>query len=97
MKICMVGEGAFGKKHLTGLRNIDDVEVVSLVGGVAGTTETIANEFDIPHWSLDLQEGLSHPGVDDFKVTAVFLKKPFFILEEVFKFPISKLSPCTAV
>ena len=64
MKICMVGEGAFGKKHLTGLRNIDDVEVVSLVGGVAGTTETIANEFDIPHWSLDLQEGLSHPGVE---------------------------------
>jgi 2-hydroxy-4-carboxymuconate semialdehyde hemiacetal dehydrogenase len=64
MKICMVGEGAFGKKHLTGLRNIDDVEVVSLVGGVAGTAETMANEFDIPHWSLDLQEGLSYPGVE---------------------------------
>jgi 2-hydroxy-4-carboxymuconate semialdehyde hemiacetal dehydrogenase len=60
----MVGEGAFGKKHLAGLRNIDEVEVVSLVGGVAGATEAIAKEFEIPHWTLDLQEGLSQPGVE---------------------------------
>ena len=64
MKLCMVGEGAFGKKHLAGLRNIDEVEVVSLVGGVAGATEAIAKEFAIPHWTLDLQEGLSQPGVE---------------------------------
>lgn len=64
MKICMVGEGAFGKKHLAGLRNIDDVEIISLVGGVADTTETIAKEFDIPHWTLDLSEGLSRHGVE---------------------------------
>lgn len=64
MKICMVGEGAFGKKHLAGLENIDDVEVASLVGGVAETTEAIAKEFDIPHWTLDLNEGLSRPGVE---------------------------------
>jgi len=64
MKICMVGEGAFGKKHLTGLRNIDDVEVVSLVGGVGEVTEATAKEFGIPHWTLDLQEGLSRSGVE---------------------------------
>lgn len=64
MKICMVGEGAFGKKHLAGLRNIDDVEVVSLVGGVAGTTEAIAREFGVPHWTTDLQEGLAQEGVE---------------------------------
>lgn len=64
MKICMVGEGAFGKKHLAALENIDDVEVASLVGGVAETTEAIAKEFDIPHWTLDLNEGLSRPGVE---------------------------------
>ena len=63
MKICMVGEGAFGKKHLTGLKNIDGVEVVSLVGGVAAATEAIAKEFGIPYWTLDLQDGLSQPGV----------------------------------
>ena len=64
MKICMVGEGAFGKKHLAGLKNIEDVEVVSLVGGVADATETIANEFGVPHWTTDLQEGLAQDGVE---------------------------------
>ena len=57
MKICMVGEGAFGKKHLAGLRNIEDVEVVSLVGGVADATEAIASEFGVPHWTTDLDAG----------------------------------------
>jgi 2-hydroxy-4-carboxymuconate semialdehyde hemiacetal dehydrogenase len=59
MKICMVGEGAFGKKHLAALKNIKDVEVVSLVGGVADATEAIASEFGIPHRTTDLGEGLS--------------------------------------
>ena len=30
MKIIMVGQGAFGKKHLDGIKNIDGVEVISL-------------------------------------------------------------------
>jgi 2-hydroxy-4-carboxymuconate semialdehyde hemiacetal dehydrogenase len=63
MKICMVGEGAFAKKHLAGLKNIDGVEVASLVGGVAEATKTVAEEFAIPHWTLDLNEGLAQPGV----------------------------------
>jgi 2-hydroxy-4-carboxymuconate semialdehyde hemiacetal dehydrogenase len=63
MKICMVGEGAFGKKHLAALQNIQDVEVVSLVGGMAKTTEAVASEFGIPHWTTDLQEGLAIDGV----------------------------------
>ena len=33
MKILLAGQGAFGVKHLDGLKNIPDVEVVSLVGG----------------------------------------------------------------
>ena len=60
----MVGEGAFGKKHLTGLQNIEGVEVVSLVGGTAEITEAVAKKFSIPHWTLDLQEGLSQTGVE---------------------------------
>jgi len=64
MKICMVGEGAFGKKHLTGLRNIEDVEVVSLVGGVTEATAAVAAEFGVPHWTTDLQEGLALDGVE---------------------------------
>ena len=64
MKICMVGEGAFGKKHLAGLKKIEDVEVVSLVGGVADATESLAKEFAVPHWTTDLAEGLVQDGVE---------------------------------
>ncbi len=32
MKVLLSGPGAFGIKHLDGIKNIDGVEVVSLVG-----------------------------------------------------------------
>lgn len=71
MRICLAGEGAFGNKHLDALACIEDVEVVSLVGGVAEETRRVADERGIPHWSLDLKEGLSQPGVE-----AVILATP---------------------
>ena len=71
MKICLAGEGAFGNKHLDALACIEDVEVVSLVGGVAEETRRVADERGIPHWSLDLKDGLSQPGVE-----AVILATP---------------------
>lgn len=64
MKICMVGEGAFANKHLDALANIEEVEVVSIVGGVAEATEKVARERGIPHHTLDLAEGLSRDGVE---------------------------------
>ena len=64
MKILMAGQGAFGVKHLEGLRNIPDVEVVSLIGGSPDTTKAVAEKFGIPHWSTDLAEGLAQPGVE---------------------------------
>jgi len=64
MKICLAGEGAFGKKHLASLRKIDGVEVSVLVGGVAGATEALAAEHGIPFWTLDLQDGLAQAGVE---------------------------------
>ena len=60
----MAGQGAFGIKHLEALANIPDVEVVSLVGGSPDSTRAVAERFRIPHWSLDLAEGLGQPGVD---------------------------------
>lgn len=71
MKLCLAGEGAFGNKHLDALSAIDDVEVVSLVGGVESETQRVAQERAIPHWTLELQEGLSQPGID-----AVILATP---------------------
>ena len=64
MKLCVAGEGAFGNKHLDALAAIDDVEVVALVGGDAGTTEKVAKERGIPLWSLDLEEGLERSGAE---------------------------------
>ena len=71
MKICLVGEGAFGNKHLDALARIDDVEVVSICGGVAGPTGNLARQRGIPHFTLDLSEALGQPGVE-----AVILASP---------------------
>jgi 2-hydroxy-4-carboxymuconate semialdehyde hemiacetal dehydrogenase len=59
MKLLMIGQGAFGHKHLDALKNIPDAEVVSLVGGSEDSTRTTAEEYAIPHWTLDLEEGLA--------------------------------------
>ena len=64
MKIVMVGQGAFGRKHLDGLKNIDGVEVVSLVGGSKESTEAVAKQYGIPHWTTNLSEALARPGVE---------------------------------
>ena len=64
MKIVMAGQGAFGIKHLEAIQKIDGVEVASLVGGSAETTKAVAERFGIPHWTLDLAEGLAQPGVE---------------------------------
>ncbi|HVV92088.1 MAG TPA: Gfo/Idh/MocA family oxidoreductase [Hyphomicrobiales bacterium] len=64
MKIVVAGQGAFGQKHLEGIQNIPDVEVVSLAGGNPKQTEEIAKKFKIPHWTGDLGEALKQPGVE---------------------------------
>ncbi|WP_281544700.1 Gfo/Idh/MocA family oxidoreductase [Grimontia sp. SpTr1] len=70
MKIIMVGEGAFGHKHLDALKNIDDVEVVSIAGGVEESTKATAEKYGIAHWTLDLQEALAQPGVEAAIITS---------------------------
>ena len=64
MKIVMVGQGAFGQKHLDGLKNIPDVEVASLVGGNLESTAAVAKKYAIPHYTKDLGEALARPGVE---------------------------------
>ena len=64
MKLCMVGEGAFASKHLDALANIAGVEVAALVGGVPEATEQAAQKHNIPKWTLNLEEGLSQPGIE---------------------------------
>jgi 2-hydroxy-4-carboxymuconate semialdehyde hemiacetal dehydrogenase len=64
MKICMVGNGAFAKKHLDALKRIPGVEVTTIVGRTPSTTEEVAKQYGIPHWTTNLDEALAQPGVD---------------------------------
>ena len=64
MKICMVGEGAFANKHMDAIARIEGVEVGAICGGVASTTEAIANQRNIPFWTTDLAEALCQPGIE---------------------------------
>ena len=64
MKIGLVGQGAFGIRHLEALRNIPDVEVVSLSGGRPAGTQQVAEKWHIPHWTSDLAETLKQPGLE---------------------------------
>ena len=64
MKIALAGAGAFGEKHLDGLRNIDGVEVVSLVGRRLDPTQAIASKYGVGHACTDLAEALEQPGLD---------------------------------
>src|SRR5216117_1347281 len=71
MKICMVGQGAFAKKHLEGLKRIRDAEVIAIFGRTAETTEAVAQKYGIPHWTTNFDEALARPGLE-----AVILTSP---------------------
>lgn len=64
MKIALAGAGAFGEKHLDGLRNIDGVEVTSLVGRNLEPTQAIAAKYGIGHATTDLADSLARDDVD---------------------------------
>lgn len=64
MKVVLAGAGAFGIKHLDGIKNIDGVEVVSLVGRQLDKTRKVADEYGIGHAATELSEALAQPGVE---------------------------------
>ena len=64
MKIALAGAGAFGEKHLDGLKLIDGVEVTSLVGRRLEPTRAIAAKYGIRHATIDLADSLARDDVD---------------------------------
>ena len=64
IKVALAGAGAFGTKHLDGIRNIDGVEVVSLVGRRLDQTQEVANKYGIGHVATDLADSLAMQEVD---------------------------------
>ena len=64
IKVALAGAGAFGIKHLDGIKNIDGVEVVSLVGRRLEPTKEVAAKYGIAHVSTDLADSLALKDVD---------------------------------
>ena len=64
IRVALAGAGAFGIKHLDGLRNIEGVEVVSLVGRDLDKTREVAAKYGIGHVSTDLAATVALPNVD---------------------------------
>jgi len=64
IKVALAGAGAFGIKHLDGIKNIDGVEVVSLIGREIEKTKQTAATYGIQHVTTDLAESLARKEVD---------------------------------
>ena len=64
IKVALAGAGAFGTKHLDGIKNIDNVEVISLVGRELEKTKEIAQKYGIAHVSTQLEDSLKLAEVD---------------------------------
>jgi 2-hydroxy-4-carboxymuconate semialdehyde hemiacetal dehydrogenase len=71
IKVALAGAGAFGLKHLDGIRNIDGVEVISIVGRELDKTREAATKYGVDHVTTELSETLKLPGLD-----AVILATP---------------------
>lgn len=64
IKVALAGAGAFGIKHLDGIKNIDGVEVVSLISRDIEKTRETAAKYGIQHVTTDLAESLALNEVD---------------------------------
>jgi 2-hydroxy-4-carboxymuconate semialdehyde hemiacetal dehydrogenase len=64
IRVALAGAGAFGIKHLDGIKNIDGVEVVSLISRDLEKTKEVAAQYGIGHVTTDLADALALPEVD---------------------------------
>jgi len=64
IKVALAGAGAFGIKHLDGIKNIEGVEVVSLISRDLAKTKEVAAKYGIGHVTTDLADCLALKDVD---------------------------------
>lgn len=64
MRIALAGAGAFGEKHLEGLKNIDGVEVVSIISRREEQAAAVAEKYGAKHRSVHLEDALARDDVD---------------------------------
>jgi 2-hydroxy-4-carboxymuconate semialdehyde hemiacetal dehydrogenase len=64
IKVALAGAGAFGIKHLDAIRQIDGVEVVSLISRELDKTKAVADQYGIGHVTTKLEDSLALKEVD---------------------------------
>ena len=64
IKVALAGAGAFGIKHLDGIKNIPGVEVVSVIGRELDKTKEVAAKYGIAHVTTNLDDSLALKEVD---------------------------------
>jgi 2-hydroxy-4-carboxymuconate semialdehyde hemiacetal dehydrogenase len=64
INVALAGAGAFGIKHLDGIKNIDDVKVVSLIGRDLAKTQEVAEKYGVADVTTDLADTLAIREVD---------------------------------
>ncbi|MBA4195574.1 MAG: oxidoreductase [Comamonadaceae bacterium] len=64
IKVALAGAGAFGIKHLDGIRNIAGVEVISLIGRELDKTREVAAKYGVSHVTTELSDALAIAELD---------------------------------
>ncbi len=63
-RIALAGPGAFGRKHLDGLKNIEEAEVIVIVDPNIDHAKEVAGKYQVPGAVDDLQAALDMEEVD---------------------------------
>jgi 2-hydroxy-4-carboxymuconate semialdehyde hemiacetal dehydrogenase len=64
MRIALAGAGAFGEKHLDGLKLIPGVEITSVISRRAEQAAEVAAKYGAKHSGTELEEALARDDVD---------------------------------
>ena len=64
MRIALAGAGAFGEKHLDGLKLIDGVEIVSIISRTGEQAAAMAVKHGARHSSTELADALARDDID---------------------------------
>ena len=64
MRIALAGAGAFGEKHLDGLKLIDGVEITSIISRTDEQAAAVAEKYGAKHSSTELEDALARDDVD---------------------------------
>lgn len=64
VRVCLVGAGAFGVKHLEAIQEIEGLDVVALADSELDKARAIAQRFSVPQVGTDMHKFLLQPDID---------------------------------